>query len=177
MPAWLPDENPATPAESASSPPEPRPHRVIQPWLIIAIGVVATGAALIWSSGLRDDTGAELLDEPLARVLVALLGASGTLLGLVLQRTAEVRHQVKNSHTTNMRDDMDAQAQAIADVRQIAEHAVRAARKASHDTVQLREDVQALRTDHTGTAADIRGIRRDIGRLTDSLTNPKGPTS
>lgn len=159
------------------SPHDPRrekPHRSIPPWVILGIGVVATGAALIWSSGLRDESGVELLDEPTAKVLVALLGAAATLLGLVLQRTSEVRHQVKNSHGTNLRDDIDDQSAAIAEVRQIAEHAVRAARKASDDTVQLREDVQALRTDHTGTASDIRGIRKDLGRITDLIT--KGTT-
>ena len=150
-------------------------HRSVPPWVIIALGVLATMAGLIWSSGLRDDTGSELLDEPTAKVIVGLLGAAATLLGLVLQRTVEVRHQVKNSHGTNLRDDMDVQAAAIAEVRVIAEHAVRAARKASDDTVQLREDVQALRADHTGTSSDLRGIRKDLGRLTDSILKEKTP--
>lgn len=145
-------------------------HRSIPTWVIVVLGALATGAALIWSSGLRDDTGNELLDEPTAKVLVALLGVVSTILALVLQRTTEVRHQVKNSHGTNLRDDMDDQSAAIADVRSLAEHAVRAARKASDDAVQLREDVQALRTDLTGTASDIRGIRHDIRRIANQST-------
>lgn len=150
---------------------ERHPHRTIPSWVIVAIGIVATGAALIWSSGLRDDTGEALLDEPTAKVLVALLGAAATILGLVLQRAGDIRHQVKNSHGTNLRDDLDDQAAAIAEVRQIAEHAVRAARKASDDTVQLREDVQAGRRETGEVRADVRGLRKDIGRLTDAINN------
>lgn len=107
-------------------------------------------------------------------VLIAIIGAiqavSVALLVPLLSRmkrveadTKAARVQTENSHGTNLRDDLDK-------VRDLAEHAVRAARKASTDTIQLREDVQALRTDHTGTASDIRGIRKDIGRLADIIT-------
>lgn len=81
-------------------------HKTIPSWAIVAVGVVATGAALIWSSGLRDEVGDALLDEPTAKVLVALLGAAASILGLVLQRAGDIRHQVKNSHGTNLRDDI-----------------------------------------------------------------------
>ncbi|NJI60937.1 DUF2746 domain-containing protein [Microbacterium oxydans] len=134
---------------------------------------MATGAGLLWSSGLRDDAGEALLDEPTAKVLVALLGAAGTLLALLLQRTGEVRHQVKNSHGTNLRDDVDDTRREIAEVREIARHAVRAARKASDDTVQLREDVQAGRLETGEVRADVRGLRRDIGRLTDAINHKR----
>lgn len=141
--------------------------------MILSVGVVATGAGLLWSSGLRDDAGEALLDEPTAKVLVALLGAAGTLLALLLQRTGEVRHQVKNSHGTNLRDDVDDTRREIAEVREIARHAVRAARKASDDTVQLREDVQAGRLETGEVRADVRGLRRDIGRLTDAINHKR----
>lgn len=152
-----------------------RQHRSIPPWLIITVGAVATGVALVWSASLRGEDGERLIDTPTATVLVALLGTASTLLGLVLQRTGEVRHQVKNTHGTNLRDDIDDVRSEIAEVREIAEHAVRAARKSGHDTVQLREDVQALRTDMTGTASDIRGVRRDIGRITDLIAKERSP--
>lgn len=144
-------------------------HRVVPTWVIVAVGIVATGAALIWSSGLRDDHGEALLDETTAKVLVALLGAAATILGLVLQRAGDIRHQVKNSHGTNLRDDIDALSARIGRVEDTAGHAVRAARKASDDTVQLREDVQAMRGDLGGTQSDIRGMRKDLGRITDLL--------
>lgn len=153
---------------------EPRHrHRPVPSWVIIVIGVIATGAALIWASGLRDETGEALLDQETALVLVALLGAAGTLLGLLLQRTGEVRHQVKNSHGTNFRDDMDDARTEIAQVRELAQHAVRASCKASDDTVQLREDVQAGRVETGEVRADIRGLRKDIGRLADIITKEK----
>lgn len=138
---------------------------------VVAVGVVATGAALIWSSGLRDEVGEELLDESNATVLVALLGAAATILGLVLQRAGDIRHQVKNSHGTNLRDDIDKLDARIRGVEETAGHAVRAARKASDDTVQLREDVQAGRLETGEVRADVRGLRKDIGRLTDAINN------
>lgn len=145
-------------------------HRTIPAWVIVALGIVATGAGVLWASGVRDDLGETLLTDQAAKVLVALIGGGATLLGVLLQRMGEVRHQVKNSHGTNLRDDMDDHTAALAQVRELAEHAVRAARKASDDTVQLREDVQALRSDLGGTQSDIRGIRKDFGRLADALT-------
>lgn len=148
-------------------------HRSLPAWVIIVLGVIATGAAVLWSSGLRDDTGEALLNEPTSKVLVALLGAAATLLALLLQRTGEVRHQVKNSHGTNFRDDLDDARSEIEQVRELAAHAVRASRKASDDTVQLREDVQAGRTETGEVRADIRGLRKDIARITDILIKEK----
>ncbi len=145
------------------------PRRSIPSWLVLLIGAAATGAGLLWSSTLYDEQGQAVLDAPTSSVLVALIGALATILGLLLQRSGEIRHQVKNSHGTNLRDDVDALKVQIERTQDIAEHAARSARKASDDTVQLREDVQALRTDHTGTASDIRGIRADIGRLLDAI--------
>lgn len=149
------------------------PHRTVPPWVIIVVGVVVTGAGVLWASGLRDESGQALLNKESALVLVALLGAASTLLGLILQRTGEVRHQVKNSHGTNFRDDMDSARAEIAQVRELAERAARAARKASHDSTQLREDVQAIRTDVTATASDIRGVRKDISRITGLIIKEK----
>lgn len=150
---------------------ERHPHRTVPTWVILGIGAVATGAALIWASGLRDDTGEALLDKDTASVLVALIGGAATLLSMLFQRLGEVRHQVKNSHGTNLRDDIDRLADRLERVEGNAEHAVRAARKASDDTVQLREDVQAGRAETGEVRADVRGLRKDIGRLTDAINN------
>lgn len=145
-------------------------HRTLPAWAIVLIGAVITGAAVLWAGGIRDEVGETLLTDHAAKLLTGILGSATTLAGVLLQRLGEVRHQVKNSHGTNLRDDFDDQKTAIDEVRQIAEHAVRAARKASQDTGQLREDVQALRSDLGGTQSDIRGIRKDFGRLADALT-------
>lgn len=147
-----------------------KPHRSVPAPVIVVLGAILTGGGLIWASGLRDESGAELLDEPTAKILVALLGVVGTVLGLVLQRAGEIRHQVKNSHGSNLRDDIDKLDAKIAAVADTAQHAVRAARKASDDTVQLREDVQAGRLETGEVRADVRGLRKDIGRLTDAIT-------
>ncbi|GAB6857352.1 hypothetical protein [Microbacterium xylanilyticum] len=147
-------------------------HWTLPSWAIVALGVLATGGALIWAGGLHDPVdGTPLLDDTVAKILIVLLGTAGTFLGLLVQRTSEVRHQVKNSHGTNLRDDVDDVRRELTVVREIAEHSVRANRDTSEDVKQLREDVQAGRTETGEVRADVRGLRRDIGRLTDIITS------
>jgi hypothetical protein len=147
-------------------------HRTLPSWAIVALGVLATGGALIWAGGLHDPVdGTPLLDDTVAKILIVLLGTAGTFLGLLVQRTSEVRHQVKNSHGTNLRDDVDDVRRELAVVREIAEHGVRANRDTSEDVKQLREDVQAGRTETGEVRSDVRGLRKDIGRLTDLITS------
>lgn len=148
-------------------------RRGIPSWLILLIGAVVTAAGLLWSSTLYDQTGEAVLDAPAAQVMVALLGVVGTLLGLLLQRSKRVEHELQPNSGSSMRDSTNRTEALARQALAAAEHATRAARKASDDTVQLREDVQALRVDHSGTASDIRGIRKDISRITDALTNTK----
>lgn len=156
--------------------PKKRHRRSIPSWVVVAIGAVATGVGLLWSSTLYDQTGEAVLDEPAAKVLVALLGAVGTILVLLLQRQKLVEHELKPNSGGSMRDSSDRAEVLARRALEAAEHATRAARKASEDTMQLREDVQGLRADHTGTASDIRGIRKDIGRITDALTEKRSTT-
>ncbi|UGS26313.1 DUF2746 domain-containing protein [Microbacterium resistens] len=155
--------------------PTHKPGRSVPAPVVVVLGAIATGAALIWVSSLRDDVSSGLLDEPTANILVALLGTVGTVLTIVLQRAGEIRHQVKNSHGSNLRDDIDKLDAKIAAATETAQHAVRAARKASDDTVQLREDVQAGRLETGEVRADVRGLRKDIGRLTDAITKKESP--
>ena len=144
-------------------------HRTIPAWAIILIGAVATGAALIWASGLRDEQGESLLDADTAMVLVALLGTVGTIGGLLLKSSGEVKHQVKNSHGTNLRDDIDGLRDSLTGVADTASKAHDAAQRALTSHTQLREDVQALHKDMAGQASDIRGLRKDIGRIADVI--------
>lgn len=153
--------------------PRRHPHRTVPAWVIIVLGVIGTGAALIWASGLHDETGEALLDEPTSKVLVSMLGAAVTILGLVLKGNGEVKHQVKNSHGTNFRDDLDNARREIADVRTIANnlersvaHVERAHRSNATATAELREDVQQARREQ---ASNISGLRKDLGRLTDLI--------
>lgn len=155
----------------------PRPHRTVPPWVIVAVGSVATGAALLWSSGLRDDAGAELLDEPTSKVLVALLGAAATLLSLLIQRTAQIKHELRPNSGSSARDAIDrseatsaATAETVDQLVASVAHLERAHRDQATHHAALREDVQAVRRDVSGTATDIRGVRADIGRLTDLIT-------
>lgn len=153
---------------------EPRhAHRTVPAWVIILLGAIVTGAAVIWAGGIRDELGETLITDQAAKLLVAILGSATTLSGVLLQRLGEVRHQVKNSHGTNFRDDVDKLAARVEHACEVAEHAVRASRKASQDTVQLREDVQAGRLETGEVRADVRGLRKDIGRLADLIIDRK----
>lgn len=154
-----------------------RAHRTVPPWSIVAVGSVVTGAALLWSSGLRDDTGVELLDEPTSKVLVALLGATATLLSLLIQRTAQIKHELRPNSGSSARDAIDrseatsaATAETVDQLAASVAHLERAHRDQAAHHAALREDVQAVRRDVSGTAADIRGVRADIGRLTNLIT-------
>lgn len=59
-----------------------------------------------------------------------------------------VREQVENDHPTNLRNDMDRQSAAIADVAAMVE--------------ELIGDVKGLRKDHFATRDDVAGLRGEI---------------
>lgn len=64
-----------------------------------------------------------------------------------LQRdAAHTREQVTNSHASNLRDDVDDIARVLATVA---------------------EQLRRLDASARNTAADVRGLRRDVGRLSD----------
>ncbi|PRB01740.1 DUF2746 domain-containing protein [Microbacterium sp. MYb64] len=153
-----------------------KPRRPLPSWAIVAIGVIGTGAAIVWSGGLHDPTdGTPLLDGTVAKILIALIGAASTFMGLLVSRLGEVRHQVKNDHGTNFRDDLDSARREIKQVREIAQHAVRANRDTNANVTQLREDVQAGRLETGEVRADVRGLRKDIGRALDIITKKENP--
>lgn len=92
----------------------------------------------------------------MTEVLVALLGAVGLLAtGLLANRGRQhakaARDQVENHHNTNLREEGDER---------------HAENKALLETVLTRVDDLGERV--TGVKADVRGIRRDIGRLADA---------
>jgi len=113
-------------------------HRSWPTWAIISIGtsltVIAVVVTVIWTGTQYDSHGVRFIDAPMATVLAGVLGVIGTILALVLQRSGVIRHQVQNSHGTNLRDDLDRITRTI-------------------DVV----------------ASDVRGIRRDHGRLATRL--------
>lgn len=149
-------------------------HRPVPTWLIIALGAVATGAALIWASSLRDEQGEKLLDSSTATVLITLIGVVGTLLSLLLKTTAEVKHESQPNSGSSWRDstnrteaDVTELKATVAQIASKAEHLERAHRQNAGDLAALRQDVQQARKE---SADNLGGLRKDIGRLADIIT-------
>lgn len=145
-------------------------HRQIPWWAIVGIGIAVGIAALIWSFSLHDDTGDALIDKDTAPILITLFTATGTILGLVLQRTRAVEHEVKPNSGSSMRDSTNRTEQKIDALTNAIAHLERAHRQQGTEILQQREDLQQTRADLSGQASDIRGIRKDIGRMADILT-------
>lgn len=89
--------------------------------IVLVCGVILVGGMI------RRDDGAPLIEDTGA-VLLGALATVGALLSLVAPKLEAIRHQVQNSHPTNLRDDLDT------------------------------------------VLAEIRGVRRDIGRVDSRLT-------
>lgn len=81
-------------------------------------------------------------------IIVAGLGLIAALANRTRQHAKASRNQVENDHSTNLREEQDTRhRESMAAIRELRTHVDR-------------------RFDATGS--DIRGLRRDIGRLTDS---------
>jgi len=80
-------------------------------WAVVTAGAAATMllvlVAVLWAGSQYDSHGARLIDPPMATVVAAVMGALGTLIALTLRASGIIRHEVKNSHKTNLRDDVD----------------------------------------------------------------------
>lgn len=110
-------------------------------WLLLIAGVLVAAGAVIWLGAQNDSDGAPLIENP-GGVIVALFGGVTAILAIVLPQVLAIKHEVKNSHDTNMRDDLDDK----------------------HDAIIARIDKV-----FGAVSSDIRGLRRDVGRNTDRL--------
>lgn len=88
-------------------------------------------------------------------IIVALITTVGTILIVLIDRTRRhalaSRRQVENSHATNMREENDERHE--------------------QETGLHKQTLKALRfltSQMVGVQADIRGVRRDVGRLADA---------
>lgn len=120
-------------------------------WAILGIGIVGTGAAIVWASNLTDDQGNALLDDGVIKIILALIGAAVTLMSFLLQRQNDVRHQVQNSHKTILRDDIDVVKDSSA--------------SAASDAADLKGEVAEVKSDVADVKGEVRQIR---GELQDS---------
>ncbi|WP_146008143.1 hypothetical protein [Microbacterium aurantiacum] len=141
-----------------------RHRRPVPTWLIISVGAVVTGAAVIWASGLRDEQGEALLDAETSNVLIALLGVVGTILTLLLKTTAEVKHETRPNSGGSMRDSTNRTERKVSTIEE--------ANDSRH--AETKAWLDGLQNDFAGRFAtlgrDIGGIREEI-RIDRSANN------
>lgn len=184
--------------------PATRPWRTGRGWwataailgfvLLVCIGIVFSGV-------LHDTDGSPLVDNPGA-VLLGFFSLVGVLGSSAIAKLAPVlsniKENIQNGHRKldgtplYLRDDLDEKHVAVGNrltaveshldelTLQLGEavdrvdHALSANRKTGDDVTQLREDVQAGRTETGEVRADVRGLRKDLGWIRDFIT--KGTT-
>jgi hypothetical protein len=111
--------------------------------------LIITVVAFVWLSVENDKRGNPVLDDNLVKVLVPLIGGAFTLLVVFAQRSiGAIKHQVQNSHTTNMRDEQDKQTDVLLEIR------MKLARLES-------------------VPAEIGWIRRDVGLLRGDISQQR----
>lgn len=114
-----------------------------------------------------------------ASVIAALLGLIGVLLGMIhknakgASKKADVLvGQVRNSHSTNLRDDLDEKFQGLST--QLGE--------VSKDMGGMKEDIRLIRRDQTADraaaaeGAHLAGEAMQLARQALASTDPKHPT-
>ena len=117
-------------------------------WAILGLGIVGTGAAIVWSANIPDANGDTFLDDGVVKILLALIGAAVTLMSFLLQRQNDVRHQVQNSHKTNLRADVDEVKDSSA--------------SAASDAADLKREVADVKADVTEVRDDVKQVRREM---------------
>jgi hypothetical protein len=126
---------------------------------IIVVGVVATVLAVIWAASSYDAEGHPILSDAGAGVLAAIIGAGATLGATALQRTvAQIKHQVKNTHSENLRDDLDTKHDEL-----IA--AITEVKHTQHQHAQSLARLESVPAEVGGIRRDLAGLHEDVGRL------------
>lgn len=103
-------------------------------------------------------------------IIIAMIGGTVTLVGLWFQfvyrpRERErgvvlekVRHQVENSHETNLRDDLDRIERTVDAVAVTVRHL-------AESVATVHDEVTTVRDDQGGLHRALAGVRRDITEL------------
>jgi hypothetical protein len=93
-----------------------------------------------------------------ASVIAALLGLIGVLLGLIHKNAKAAVGQVQNSHTVNLRDDLDEKFEGLAGlVNGVAD----TQRDQAKDIGGLRSDIRQVRTEQALDRAAVADAARD----------------
>ena len=117
-------------------------------WVLAGIGVVIAAAIVIVALVASLRSGRDIDPNPILLALIALLGSLGALivpkLNAVGKNTSQTAEHVANSHTTNLRDDIDEIKRVV---------------KATDSRLYGVEQTQNFQ------ARDILGIRQEIGQI------------
>jgi hypothetical protein len=130
---------------------------------VVAISVVLMGIVIVLGAAIYPKVGEPLIESPealLGTIVTAVGGLLVVLLPMLLrseQNSEVIRNEVKNSHSTNLRDDLDDNHTSI--VEALKEILLK---QSMSDT-----SIERLHELAGGTRSDVRGLRRDIGRLAD----------
>jgi cell division protein FtsX len=93
-----------------------------------------------------------------ATVIAALLGLIGVLLGMIHKNAKTAASQTQNSHTVNLRDDLDEKFDGLAGL----------VRGVSYDVGGVKEDIRIIRRDQSAdraAAADAAHAASEALRL------------
>lgn len=137
------------------TPQSTRPHLSVPAWVIVTLGGLVTGGAILWASSLYDDRGDPILDGPAVQLLLGLLGLLATILTLLLKRTSEVRHELRPNSGTSHRDVADRTEAIVRDIRR--------------DVGGMRAELRNLREVDLEQAREISRVRTDVSDIDDKL--------
>lgn len=134
-------------------------RRRLPSWGIILIAVVLVGAGVVWAGGMYDVKGNSYLSAGTVQILIALIGAVGTMFAVLLNRQSEQRdhlretnrrieHEFKPNHGSSLRDLNDRIEEKLTTVLQ------------QQDTVLAQQATVLAQQATIGN--DIGGIREEI---------------
>lgn len=157
-------------------------QRVYIAALIVAGVVAILGIIVVASAKMSLPNGEPLFSDPgtlIGTVITALGGTAAAALGVmksfdkrterVEKDTAIIKENVQNSHNTGLRDNLDTNHAEVLHAQALQSERIDGLEELMKTGMSdIREAVRHMTSLHRDSASDVRGIRRDIGRNTDT---------
>lgn len=129
------------------------PPRLLSPigWLGLTVGLLALVGGIVWLGATHDAYGQDLIENP-GGVLVAVLGTLTAAVSVVGPSLRRIDKQVSNTHTVNLRDDLDEKFAAV------------------HRAIDnIGSDVRGVRRDIGRNTDQIAYVRQRVDSLVDRV--------